>query len=615
MTFTPRPYQQAAHDAVISEIKSSVAPCLIDAAPAAGKSWMISMIADTIHKMSGKKILCLAPSAELVTQNAAKYAATGESFSIFSASAGRKELRHKIVFGTPGTVKNRISRFKENYGAVIVDEAHGTTPTIKAIIEAMRDGNPNLRVIGLSGTPYRLNEGYIFRIHPDGKINDESKARSPYFSKCVIRVSPQEMLDQGFITPMDIGDVNASYDTSGLEEKRGKFTDESLFQTFVGQGRLTASIVETVVDRARDTYGGCMLFAATIQHANEIMDSLPPRNCGIVTGEDAHAIDGLVRGRKSVIQAYRDRRFKFLISVGTLTTGFDVEHTSIIATLRRTESAALLQQILGRAWRLDPKKPRSLWLDFAENCETHFPDGDIYAPVIESKAAKEKGEGITAICPTCAYENEFTVNPDCIDFEFDENGYCTDMNGNRVMTEHGPMPAHYGRRCLSMHKTGPGGSYERCGYRWTHKECPECQEPNDIAARYCRKCKAEIVNPNDKLAAEFKRLKGDPSQVQTDEVLSMTCREGVSRAGNKTIRADFVTPYRSFSVWFTPESKSWKARAEYERFAAATNHGENKPDTVTYRKDTVSGFYRLINLNQGADHEPEKPIIPGIWRH
>lgn len=609
-----RNYQKAAHDAVIEEIKTSLEPCLIDAAPAAGKSFMIGALAHTIHDMSGgKKVLCIAPSAELVTQNSEKFAMTGQPFSIFSASAGRKDLRHNVVFASPLTVKNRISSFRNKYGAVIIDEAHGITPTIKSIIEAMREGNQNLRVIGLSGTPFRLNEGYIFRIHPDGRVNDDSQTRDPYFGKCVIRVSPQDMLDQGFITPMDIGEISAHYDTSGLVEQRGKFTDESLYRTFVGQGRLTSQIVASVVERARYTYGGCMLFAATVQHAEEIMASLPPMNCGIVTGDDAHAMDGTVKGRKSVIAAYRAQRFKFLVSVGTLTTGFDVEHTSIIATLRRTESAALLQQILGRAWRLDPQKPRSLWLDFAENVDAHFPDGDIYTPKIQAKKAKEKGEGLHVECPDCGYENQFGANPDYAEYSVDKHGYCLDLAGEQVMTEFGPLPAHYGRRCFGMHKQG--GQYVRCGYRWTSKECPECQEPNDIAARYCTKCRAEIVNPNEKLAADFKRLKKDPTQVQTDLVESMVLREGVSQKGNKTVRADFVTPYRSFSVWFSPEATGWKKREEWAAFVAATEGGAKQPRTVTYRKDAASGFYTLINLNKEEDREPEGLIIPNLRQH
>jgi len=251
-----------------------------------------------------------------------------------------------------------------------------------------------------------------------------------------------------------------------------------------------------------------------------------------------------------------------------------------------------------------------LILDYTTNIDGHFPDGDFFNPEIEAKEPKIKGEGVNAICPSCAYENNFTAHPDAEGFAIDKNGYCLDLKGNHVQTEYGPMPAHYGRRCWGMERTGPLGQYERCGYRWTFKECHNCEAPNDISARHCIKCKAEIVDPNDKLIAEFKQLKRDPTQVQTDDVLRMDLREGISQAGNKTIRADFVTPYRSFSVWFTPEAKGWKQREEWARFEAAT--ADAKPRTVTYRKDQMSGFYRLLGLNKEKDIAPEKPTIPGL---
>jgi len=103
-----RPYQQNAHDAVIDWVRMTTSPCLVDAATGAGKSHIISAVSETIHKISkGKRVLCLAPSAELVEQNHAKYIATGNEASIFSSSAGSKCLRHPVVFGTPGTVKIR----------------------------------------------------------------------------------------------------------------------------------------------------------------------------------------------------------------------------------------------------------------------------------------------------------------------------------------------------------------------------------------------------------------------------------------------------------------------------------------------------------------------------
>ena len=150
---TLRPYQQAAVDAAVEWMRKSLAPACIEAATGAGKSHIIAEIARLIHAQTGKRVLCLAPSAELVVQNHGKYLASGHRASMFSASAGAKELRYSVVFGSPLTVKNRISAFcragNDGYALVVVDEAHGLTPTVQGIIEAMREANPNLRVLGL----------------------------------------------------------------------------------------------------------------------------------------------------------------------------------------------------------------------------------------------------------------------------------------------------------------------------------------------------------------------------------------------------------------------------------------------------------------------------------
>ena len=107
-----RPYQQAAVDAALDFWKGSADPILIDAATGAGKSHIIAAVAEKIHGKTGKRVLCLAPSGELVQQNRAKYVAAGYSASTFSASAGGKDTRHPVVFGTPLTVRNKISRFQ-----------------------------------------------------------------------------------------------------------------------------------------------------------------------------------------------------------------------------------------------------------------------------------------------------------------------------------------------------------------------------------------------------------------------------------------------------------------------------------------------------------------------
>lgn len=597
-----RPYQTAATDAAKAFLRSSIDPCLIDAAPAAGKSFMIAELADWLHSISdGKKVLCLAPSAELVSQNAEKFRLTGHPLSIFSASAGAKSTRHHVVFGTPGTVVRSISLFLTGYAGVIIDECHGVTPTIRKIIEAMREANPRLRVMGLSGTPFRLGSGYIYRISPDPEANvhGDDKARDPYFVKCVYRVSARQMLDEGFITPMKVGAINASaYDTSGLVLlPNGHFNDGDVERAFVGHGRKTAGIIGDVLHQARGRSGGIMYFAASVAHAKEVIASLP-QGAALITGQTSTA------DRKRIVADYRAQKIRHLVSVGALATGFDVSHTEIIALLRKTESAALLQQILGRAWRLHDGKEDSLLLDYAGNVDTHFPDGDIYNPTIKAGKITEDSGGVEAHCPSCGHVNAFTRHRDAEGYELDAHGYCLDVFGQRVETDFGPMSGHYGRRCFGMIRTGANGEYDRCGYRWTSKECPTCLEPNDIAARRCHACKGEIVDPNEKLASDFQAMKRDPHHPQTDKVLAMEVKEGVSGKGNRTVRADFKTKWRQFSVWFTPDASYDRARNDWQKFAAATNEGALRPETVSYVKDAASNFFRALAFNQPEDVAP-----------
>lgn len=589
-----RPYQEAASDAAIGHVRKSIEPCLIEAATGAGKSHIIADIARRIHDMTGKRILCLAPSAELIVQNHEKYVATGNPASMFSASAGHKSLRHPVVFGSPLTVKNRISRFKQDYAAVVIDEADGITPTLKAIISEMREGNPNLRVIGLTATPYRLGEGYIFRQWPDGRVNDESAAKAPYFTKCVYRITGPELIDQGYLTPPVIGEIGAEgYDTSALVANRlGKFDGDAVDRAYHGHGRKTAAIVADIVERSRNRKG-VMIFAATVQHAQEVMASLPPNLSAIVTGGTPAA------ERKSIIKMFKAQQLKYIVNVSVLTVGFDAPHVDVLAILRKTESIRLLQQIIGRGLRLSPEKTDCLVLDYTTNLDDHCPDGDLFAPVVRAKADKESGGGVKCLCPDCNYENTFTVKPDTLHYELDANGYCLDLDKNRIETEWGPMPGHFGRRCWGMVNIG-GGKVDRCNYRWTSKPCPACEAPNDIAARYCSECKSEIVDPNDKLVADFKAMKKDPRNIQTDDVLSADFHWTVSQKGRKIVRTTWVTPYRQFTTYHDPEPTLSKAAADWERFCASTDTAKIKPETVTYRKEE-SGFYRILRFNAPKD--------------
>lgn len=614
-----RPYQQDAVDAAIKSMKASVMPGLLELATGSGKSHIVAAIAHWVHSTSGKRVLCLQPSKELTEQNFEKYTATGNKASIFSASAGSKCMRHPVVYATPGTVKNSLSRFGDQFAAVILDEAHGLTPTIKMIIGAMRERNPLLRVLGMTATPYRLREGYIYNYDIDGDFMPESIADEPYFNRLLYRITTQELIDMGFLTPAHSDpDLAQGYEGSSLElNARGQYDAFEVERVFEGRGRLTADIVADIVHHAAGRRG-VMIFAATVQHAIEIMESLPPGNSMMLGG----SINMDKSSREKLIKDFKAQRYKYLVSVATLTTGFDAPHVDLIAVMRATESAGLLQQIMGRGLRLYDGKEDCVILDYAENIERFdLITRGLFSPDIRAYKKAAEGEGAPVICPDCDYENKFTLNKDYLDSNRDKYGYILDLACNRVESEYGPIPAHHGRRCTGQIKDPAQiGAFVRCCYRWTSKPCPECEAPNDLAARYCSACKAELVDPNEKLRRDFIRVKKDPYAVKTERVLKWSAMAHTSQAGDDIIRCDYQTDYRTFSVYFTPGSKHPKAIRAWESLNRSVYNGHIAPDaptflrymdrgrppeTVTYKKQKTNDFFEVIAHNHPEDTAPQ----------
>ena len=126
-----------------------------------------------------------------------------------------------------------------------------------------------------------------------------------------------------------------------------------------------------------------MLFAATVQHAKEVLDSLPPSLSAIHHGRKSPKAD-----RDRIIEQFKAQKIKYLVNVDVLTTGFDADHVDVIALLRATESVSLLQQIIGRGLRIRHGKDDCLVLDYAQkNIDRHCPDGDVFNPTIKTKSA------------------------------------------------------------------------------------------------------------------------------------------------------------------------------------------------------------------------------------
>lgn len=604
MAFELRDYQQNAVDAAITWIKKSLESGIIEAATGAGKSLIVANIAHHIKEASGMQVLCLHPSKELVEQNYEKYTSYGYDASIYSGAI--KSMRHPVIFGTYQTIKNCPEKFK-NCAAVIIDECHEITPSIIKIIDTLKTHNKKLRVLGLTATPYRLGTGYIYRYDDAGNPVPEDQVENPYFNRLIFRITAHELIARGYLTqPHCDPELVESYDTSGIKH----FTTAEIERAFEGHGRKTASIIADVVAHAKYRLG-VMVFAATRQHASECMASLPPELSRMINGDTPKA------EREKIISDFKEMRFKYLVSVGTLTKGFDAPHVDLIAIMRKTESPALLQQIIGRGMRLHPLKKDCQILDYAENIKYHQLEDDLFTPIIKARKGNP-GENMPVQCPLCNTVNQFTMRPNPDKLGIDLDGFFTDLTGERIKSDNDQfLPAHFGRRCFGMslyHGVG-----HRCEHRWSVKKCLDCEHENDIAARFCESCKSELVDPNDKLREQFTRIKKDPYSVSTDRVLEFSVKPHLSKAGNETLLATYKTEYRTVTKYYIPASASKRIYAQYEEFSKAYYAGHVAPDvqtfiqyldkgvppsTITYQRIAGTNNYEIYAYNKAEDEIP-----------
>jgi DNA repair protein RadD len=326
--------------------------------------------------------------------------------------------------------------------------------------------------------------------------------------------------------------------------------------------------------------------------------------------------------REKLINDFKQQRFKYIVSVGTLTTGFDAPHVDVVAILRATESASLFQQIIGRGLRLHPDKTDCLVLDYAGNIERHELEGDLFTPKITAYKTNNSGK-IEVICPLCHAVNSFSARPNPEKLGIDEQCYFVDLAGQRVLTElpNGkfvPMPAHFGRRCENyLFSRINKGKLERCEYRWASKECKNCGHENDIAARYCEKkdCGFELVNPNEKLSISNKVAIAEPSKPTTEEVLFMQVRPKVSNTGKEMLVVTYTTKTLTFRMYYVFDESSsflmrkwedfvcgvFKMRTQFSIIKNGTaefmkHHKNEMPDNITFKKN-ASGYYEVTDYN------------------
>lgn len=407
---TLRPYQQAAVEAVYAYLRDNAGnPCVV-IPTAGGKTPIIATLCrDAALRWNGR-VLVLAHVKELLQQTADTLGrlAPDVPVGLYSAGLGRRDTDCAVLVAGIQSVYQRAEQLGP-FDLILVDEAHLIPPDgdgrYQTFLADAQVINPDVRLIGLTATPFRMTSGWIY-------------GQGCLFDQVCFEVSVRELIAQGYLCPLKSKSARHAVDTACLSVRGGEFIAEQVEDLMDTERRVASACAEILEYTANRN--SVLIFAAGVSHARHIQHELARQSgqeVGLITGEmPAEQRDALIarfKGQQVCDMFGQTKpRLKFLVNVNVLTTGFDAPGIDGVALLRPTNSPGLYYQMVGRGFRLHPDKTDCLVLDFGGNILRH---GPVDALQVKSGASSGSGGAPAKLCPACqsVIHAAYSVCPDC----------------------------------------------------------------------------------------------------------------------------------------------------------------------------------------------------------
>lgn len=410
--FKPRWYQQEACDAfwqfVETNHDASRNPVLV-LPTGTGKSVIIAyIIQHAVKTWNNTRVLMLTHVGELVKQNAGKLSSIWPEadIGICSATLGHKDTENSIVFGNVQSVAPLLKRDANAFGIrnlIVIDECHmlseDENSRYRQVIAALKKLRPQMRVLGLSATPYRMKGGYL------------TEQKNAVFTDIVYDLNSQfeRLIKEGYLAPVTTLKTKPHVDLTGVGTRAGDYKLDELQKACGDDAMLKNSLVEVV--KRSSGRRAWIVFIAGIENCNKCAQLLREMSVS------AYAVNSSFSAEENAtkIEAFRKGEIRCLISADQLTTGFDVPQVDLIAMLRPTKSPGLYVQMIGRGLRPAEGKKDCLVLDFARNIERLGPINNPFIRARTEKKASSKQQAPVRSCPGCqAYiPVQATVCPHC----------------------------------------------------------------------------------------------------------------------------------------------------------------------------------------------------------
>ena len=378
-----RDYQQAAVDCLYNHLDQRDDHPLIVMPTGSGKSPVIAAIArDCVE--SDRRILILAHVKELLTQTADKIKRMDPSLPLgmYSAGLGKRQTQASIIVAGIQSVYRRAAELGP-FDLIALDECHmlpkaGDGMYRRLIADALAI-NPDVRICGLTATPFRLDSGLLWG---DGCL----------FGSICYEIGVVELIKAGWLSPLKSREGAQRADLSEVHIRGGEFVPDEMAEAF-DKADLIDSACREMIELTRERKS-VLVFCSSIAHALSVKAKLVElkQDALFVCGETANW------ERDAIFDEFRGMRAKWLINVNVATTGFDAPGIDCIVLLRATLSPGLYIQMIGRGSRLADGKRDCAVLDYGGNVRRHGPINKIKMPKPSEKDTKEDAAKLCEMC-------------------------------------------------------------------------------------------------------------------------------------------------------------------------------------------------------------------------
>ena len=368
-----RPYQRSITDKILDTDRDSI----VVLPTGAGKTFTMKAIMD---ELPGKCIF-IVPRLELIGQASSEFGDVDIIWSDKTEISGKK-----ITVASKDSLRTQIQKLTigaDEHVTLIFDEAHIGIKQTYALVEKFRKKYPDLRVLGLTATPERMDGLALLKgkspQHKYGVFDDvmqeetvSSLIRKGYLANLRYYVKPIE------------GITNIRPDNSNGEELSG---DQMM--KIMNENGIWGDLIGCY-----EKYGlgrPAIGFTVTIEMAEMICNIF--RNAGY----DFRVIHGEMKvpERKELIDALACGKINGLVNAALLTYGFDCPKVSYAFSVRHMKSRPLWFQTVGRILRTAEGKPDAIFIDHGDSISEFAEPANplpILAPVMDWRANGETKE-------------------------------------------------------------------------------------------------------------------------------------------------------------------------------------------------------------------------------